>query len=312
MLEDLGSCQCSLAPASLDGDEVLRAFAQLRKDCPALRTLVPDDLWPSFEAWDRVADRDAYHRSICVLALQRGHIRQITEPIHRYLLEGGGLQPNVQEQYIRDLQERWMLASAPLERHRQSRIFMGRIVELQCAAWLESAGWEVTGLAALGDGPDILARKEHQRIAFEVKAIGTQDAAFMSVLASLHNEPSGRSCSPDAAVNYLLFRTYEAAKQLHSEGEGRVAIVVIDQMAWHEFNRQLFDRWIDWNSPRFFGGDPEWTAFIDAQRGRYEQLDDEMGTVIHSLDALWIARRSEGFMYRLELAVALRSRQIHT
>lgn len=127
-------CQDDHRPAE---DDVLRLFRTLRESCPALRLLVPDDLWPDFAAWDERGDPDAAHRSICLLALDRGHLRRITDPIHRFLLEGNQRRKDLRAQYVQDLRERWMFADDPLERHHRSRIFTGRIVELQCAAWLE-------------------------------------------------------------------------------------------------------------------------------------------------------------------------------
>lgn len=59
-----------------------------------------------------------------LLALERGHLDRITSPVHRYL---------------------------------KSRIFRGRLTELQCAEWLEAQGWVIEGLEALRQGPDIEA-----------------------------------------------------------------------------------------------------------------------------------------------------------
>jgi len=289
-------------------EEVLPAFASLRDTCPALRIVMPADLWPSIAAWDEKGDHDAFHRSICILAFERGHLGRVTAPIHRFLLAGDRPRPDLRSQYARDLREDWMFPEDALERHRRSRIFTGRIVELQCAAWLETQGWAITGLEALRTGPDIEATKEGGSFAFEVKAIGRHDEAFLTVLESLRGQPATRSPSLDAAANYVLFRAYESAKQLRRCDCGRIAVLVIEELGWHDFRTQLQEGWIDWANPSFLGSDPAWLDFLQAQRERYPHLDTELSSVIHGLDAIWIVQRLSGFEYRRELVIEMPSR----
>jgi hypothetical protein len=87
-----------------------------------------------------------------------------------------------------------MLYSDVVERHRKYRIFAGRLAELQFAQWLESQGWEISGLEALREGPDVEGRASGRPdTAFEVKVIGTEDNDFRTMVASLTGEPSGRT-----------------------------------------------------------------------------------------------------------------------
>jgi hypothetical protein len=91
-------------------------------------------------------------------------------------MTAGVPRPNVRQQYLQDLRERWMLYSDPHERHQKARIFLGRLVELQFAEWLELQGWTVSGLEALRQGPDFEAYTHDGRpTAFEVKFIGTEN-----------------------------------------------------------------------------------------------------------------------------------------
>lgn len=196
-----------------------------------------------------------------------------------------------------------MFSEDPLERHRRSRIFTGRIVELQCAAWLESLGWVINGVEAFRVGSDIEATKAGERATFEVKAFGRQDEAFVSVLKSLRGQSAVRWTSPAAAVNYLLFRAYESAKQLQVSECGRIAILVIEELSWRDFQRQLEGGWIDWANPSFLGHDPEWENFLNSQRSRYPQLRSELASVLQSLDAIWVAQRRDGFEYQQETVI---------
>ena len=63
-----------------------------------------------------------------VLALQRGHLEVVTEPVHRFLLVDGHVRPELRKKYAQDLRERWLLETEILERHQESRRFMGPLV----------------------------------------------------------------------------------------------------------------------------------------------------------------------------------------
>jgi len=196
-----------------------------------------------------------------------------------------------------------MFTDDSLERHQRSRVFTGRIVELQSAAWLEMRGWSITGLEALRPGPDIEASRDDQPHAIEVKAIGRQDEAFEAMLKSLRNEGVLRWMSPDGAINYLLFRAYECGKQLSDRVSRRVAILSIEELAWHDFRVQLQEGWINWAQPRFLGDDPDWTEFLLLQEVRYPAIREELASVVTSLDEIWIVQRLFTYECRLELTI---------
>lgn len=111
-------------------------------------------------------------------------------------------------------------------------------------------------------------------------------------MKSLRGENPVRGLSPYGAVNYLLFRAYEAAKQLQrTNATGRVALVVIDELTWFTFETQLKDGWIDWKNPAFIGVND---SFIDNERNENPSLDAELGPVLRSIDSVWILERSDG------------------
>jgi hypothetical protein len=312
--KNINYCACHTAQADDNTleDEIALAMGELeyiRENCPALHSLfLPDDVWTDFKAWHSEPDRVAAHRSMLLLALQRGHLARLTGPIHRYLIESDAMRSDVRLQYVRDMRERWMLDGDPLERHRKSRRFTGRIVELQLAEWLEAQDWVIVGLEALREGPDIEARSASGTdTAFEVKSIGTEDGDFEITLRSLAEGPTGGPFSPYVAINYLLFRAYEAAKQLARFDGYRIAVVVIDEVTWWRFDFQLKNSWIDWSNPSFLNNDPAWETFLVEQESRYPQIRTELPAVIKAVDAIWIMKRSYGYGYRLEYEIQTRS-----
>jgi len=66
-----------------------------------------------------------HHRPIVLLAFVRGHLVEVTSPIHRYLLSDGLPRTGLRKQYANHLRERWFLRSDDLERHQEARSFMG-------------------------------------------------------------------------------------------------------------------------------------------------------------------------------------------
>jgi len=201
-----------------------------------------------------------------------------------------------------------MFYEDPLERHQKSRIFAGLVVELQFAEWLETLGWTIVGLEAFREGADIEARTvSGVDTVFEVKAVGTEDQDFKMILRSLADEPAVTSVSPYVAMNYLLFRVYEAAKQLGRIDGPRIAVAVIDDTTWWRFEWPLENQWIDWVNPSFFDWDVEWEAFLKGQKGRYPDLRSELGSVLRGVDEVWIVRRSSGYEYHLEYRIRTRN-----
>jgi hypothetical protein len=288
-----------------DDNSAIVTLEIVRDGCPALRNVfLPDDLWADFREWHHQPDTIAWHRSKLVLALERGHLGRLTSPIYRYLMDGGTLRRDVRRQYLKDLPEAWMQHSDALERHRRSRRHDGRLAELQVVEWLEGQGWTISGLEVFRVGPDIEAKLKLGIVtAFEVKFIGTEDIDFSKVVHTMSEGPSAYSVSPYVAVNYLLFRAYEAAKQLTRYTARRIAVGVIDELAWSRFQVQLENSWIDWSNPEFIAGEPDWETFMNGQRSRYPDLTTELRHVLGNISKIWILRRAFGYKYKLEYAV---------
>ena len=301
------NCNCSETKRSL-AEESLEAFGAVRSRCPALRLFVPDDVWPDFQKWHHQADEVAHHRSVLLLALERGHLGRVTSAVHRYLITAGLPRLDVTQQYLNDLRERWMHYSDPIKRNQKFRIFFGRLVELQFAEWLESQRWTVCGLEALRDGPDVEAYTTSEgRAAFEVKFVGVENDDFALVLKSLAGQRAVGPVSPYAAANYLLFRAYEAAKQLQVSPYNRIAVLVVHGLTWDRFDLQLRDGWIDWVRPSFFPGDRVWQGFLECQQRRYPNIAADLQPALADLNAIWILKMLSDYQYNREFEVRIRA-----
>lgn len=292
-MEESAECSCRKTIPD-ENDSRLDVFARIKDECPALKQiLVPDTLWPKFQEWNARPDDEGRHWSVLLLTLKRGYLERITSPIHKYLLAAGLPRADLRKQYLRDLGERWMCYADPLKRHWKGKGFLGKLIELQCAEWLEGLGWEIEGLEALREGPDIEARRQWgQPTTFEVKFIGIEDVDFEVIRMSFKGESAGRFVSMHTANNHLLFRAYEAAKQLEEAKQPRIVLLVVDAATGFRFK---YD-WIDWNNPRFFEGEDQgWQAFLKDQRQDYPEIDADLQKTLLSVDAVWIVELSSGY-----------------
>jgi hypothetical protein len=303
----LKSCAC-FDSGTVDGERTSEDLRTVRDSCVALRNvLLPNSVWPKFRDWHSRPDNVAWHCSIVFLAFRQGYLGRVTSAVHRYLISEGELRSDVRKQYLQDLREKWMLYPDPVERHQKARMFQSRLAELQCAEWLETQGHKVVGLEALTNGPDIETVSANlDRQVFEVKFIGTEDADLSTILLSIAGKRAADWVSPYTAANYLVFRTYEAAKQLESVVGGKTAVLIIDESAWWRFDMPLRDGWIDWRKPEFIGQDSDWDAFLNKQKTRYADIPGDLASAISVLDTLWIVKQKVGFDFEYVSKVAVR------
>lgn len=298
-------CPCKAASA-VDWEHLLEGLRALRNRCSALeQILIPD--WEAFEQADRKLEGNrATHRSMLLLALERGHISRITFPIHLYLMESEQPKKELTKQYRKDLQERWFMEDDELKRHKKSRTYLGRLVELQCAQWIEEQNWRVQNLEALGGTFDIEAFSPRgDAWAIEVKYIGQEDWDFVDISESVDRNGvgKGRAVSLYAPSDWVLFKIYEAANQLADFPQARLAVLVISDLTWHHFQIPLKENWMHWESPRFFNNDSSWNIFFQKQKKRYPNIEREIGTVLGSLTQAWIIREQYGYQYAREYEI---------
>jgi hypothetical protein len=288
-----------------EGQIPLQGFTSLREECPAVRQiLVPDEIWPQFREWHSVPDDVAGHSSIVLLAFRRGYLPRVTGPIHRHLMSSDGILGSVSKQYLKDLREKWMFDADPVERNRLSRTFRGRLIELQFASWLEDRLHTIVGLEATREvrnvgGPDIqTVCADGQANSFEVKFIGTEDSDFEMLLRSMGGYPAGGAVSAYRPINYLLFRVYEAARQLTVASGKRNVVVVIDELAWHRFDVQVNKNWIDWSCPQFIYPDHAWNQFLSLHQKRYCGLPADLATTIREVASITVYVQNHAFEFR--------------
>jgi hypothetical protein len=299
-------CACIAATDDIDmvrdrnGQIPLDDFVALRNNCSALRDLLlPEPIWAQFLDWHSLPDDVANHASVALLAFRRGQLSRITGPIHRFLVSSGGIRPDVRAQYVQDLKEKWMFQNEPHERNRLYRTFRGRLVELQFASFLESESHTIARLEATGKGPDIESISANgESNAIEVKFIGIEDPDFMSLVKSISGQPEAYSVSPYQAINYLLFRVFEAARQLDSATGRKTAVIVIDGMSWWRFDLQVKENWIDWKRPKFIRPDDALNNLLSHQK-RYGGESDLIEHICR-LDSIQIFRQNDAFEFLSE------------
>ena len=226
---------------------ILDHFEAIRKNCPALKEiLVPESEWPIFQKMAQSAYKESGHRSILLGALKWGDLNKITSPVHCYLLDGEKPKDSLSTNYKKDLIEKWMSEKTPLKRHQRVRAFNGKLAELITSSWIESKGWVINNLEALNGSFDIEAiSPQGSNSTIEVKYIGEEDWQFE---LNLESEQSGKAVSKVFNVyngyNYILFRAYEAAKQLEKYSGDRYVFVVISNLTWGNLSMAIECDWI--------------------------------------------------------------------
>jgi hypothetical protein len=282
------------------GSDELRAFRSLHASCPALnQLLIPSNDWNQFEQAALAPPDAAYHRSMLLLAFERGYLGRITLPIHRYLLDGKSVKSNVTNQYRIDLAERWMFENSVDLRHERSKSYLGRLGELILATSMEDDGWVIPSLEAWGGKFDIEASKAGLEYVIEVKHIGQESDGFYATVRSLNGGDGIFSISPYSSMNNLLFRVYEAACKISLAKKRRIVCIVISSASWEShFEIPMRENWIDWNNPNFFQqADDRWNQFRLEQEKRYPAMSQNLAGTLRELNEIWIFREKEPFQY---------------
>lgn len=300
MTLDNEKCSCQ-KPYNGPRDGLLKQLEAIRKDCPAIKLVfLPDDVWPDYQDWHRL--RDHAFPSILLPALQKDCLGRVTSPIHRFFITDERIR-SVEKLYRQDLRERWWQYSDPLKQHRKKRAFLGRLAELQFAERLEQQGWSIDNLEAWDRGAKLdieASAPDGISTSFEVKYLGTEDGVFRTLQEAIE-DPRGIAIGQrffQASINYLVFRTYEAAHQLKSSGSHRIAVIIISD--WQGFDQQLADDWIDWNEPCFCKADKIWEDFCIKQLNKYPDLTDDMPEKINTLHEVWILEWTSDFEFVLK------------
>lgn len=306
----MGPCACVVGKTGKG--TLLEELTRVREACPALkRIFVPDDVWPDFEARvkELIAKPDTMrHNAIAYYALDRGTLGAMCSPIHRYLLDGDIPKAHVD---LGALLENWIQKEKHIEKHRRSKSFMGKLVELLYIEHLGSQGYKVLALDAVERGPsDAVVEKDGKRQSLEVKYLGVDDDSFEAIVKSVADDkPTPHVGDLYGSINYVVFRVYEAAKQLQkTPKEGRRVAFVIDDQTLHTVELQLKskNKWIDWSAAKLYdNAGAKSKKFIDDQRGDYPDLDKELASVIRELEGITFVKLVDGFRFEPLFEVTL-------
>jgi len=291
-------------------DTVLWEFESLREECLVLKEmLIPDQYWPSFKEIIENPKPNFRHQSIILGAFKGNYLKRITFPFHRYLFEGSRKKADINDNYSKDLIEHWMDRDILIRRHRKSREYQGKFVELLIAAWLEEKKWNVNELGALGGKCDIEATSpDGNEFDIEVKLIGQEDDEFEEIHKSCEYGNGVYVGNPSlyAGFNFLIFKIFDAALQLSKSIKNRLALIVISNMTWHRYQMQVKDI-VSWMGKRpiefYVVKNTKWNEWLSDKKNkekRYSNIENELDSVIGSLQEIWFVRQSEDFEYSLE------------
>jgi len=342
-MNNYSDCPC-LSAIPIEKQCLLEKFESIREKCSALKEiLVPDNVWRQFKEVAEKEMDEAKHYPILLLALRWGYLKKITSPVHKYLIENGMIKKRLKKQYREDLIEEWMISKEGLEpkdglkRHQESRGYSGKLIELQIAEWLEEQDWRINNLEAISGKFDIEASlPDGNEYTFEIKYIGQEDDKFLAVVDSaispdrfkllidkltkkgdeskikrLVEKCKSRTFDPYSGSNFLVFRAYEAAKQLQISSKRRIAIIVISNLSWGFLEIPIKENWMNWHQPIFLDACPQWDKFLTKNKRKnpkkYGDIEKDLQSIPNSLSQLWIIEQGNGFTYSLEKVIKFSS-----
>ncbi len=135
---------------------MIRSFEVIRGQCSALKdVLVPNEVWDAVRTAVLETGEDVLQQHILLVAYRRGFLRQLTTPVHRYLIDFDRRRMRLNKNHLKDLREAWGPQDLGAKRHQKTRAFWGRLTELHVAEWLEEMGWMISNLEARGGKLDI-------------------------------------------------------------------------------------------------------------------------------------------------------------
>ena len=102
-------------------------------------------------------------------------------------------------------------------------------------------------------------------------------------------------------INYLIVRSYDAAKQLSQSKRKKIACFIIDDY-WLSFKIPLSDEppWIDWSCPEFYNAYGSVLELINREREKVENYDQKLIEYVSNLDEVWIMTASKNYSLSLQ------------
>ena len=238
------------------------------------------------------------------LAYRRGCLSDFTKSLHRFAIDGIEQQRKITAQYISDLRETWVFEIDEIARFRKARNYLSRLAEIDFARWLEIHQWQISNLEMYGGQFDIEGLDNDQiATALEVKFLAQREVLFELNRASFVSSTSGwlGMYSP---MDYLIFRLYEAARQLQNARTNRIAVAIVSDYDV-SYKIPLSENWIDWKNPAFLKRDSEIQKFLSTQYEKNPNLDADLKTFITGLSEIWILRYNDSFKLQREHQIRL-------
>ena len=291
------TCRCDTIDAT-EHCGALETFVRVRDHCPALKqVLIPDGVWPEYHDFCSADPDEAHHAPVAYLAFKRRHLARLTKPIHLFCLKENAPHASLTKQYRNDLAERWMFEEDVKQRFRHTSMFQGRLAELLFAAWLRQEGWRIGTLEALGGVADVVATCPLGRsFTFEVKFIGQDQVLFDLGINALGSGGAASAWIPVySPIDYLLFRAFEAARQLRRSPNPKIVVMVLSDYETY-FGMALSDGWINWRNTRFFRREADIENFLADKYHAIPNLDCEIRKYISQIDQIWFYDMSDGLM----------------
>lgn len=297
-------CACQICATSVEFAKGAKEFYELRDSCPALQLIIPDDLVEPHRASSTAEPDSAFHRSVPLLAYQRGWLPDFTASLHRFALDGECVRSNIRAQYLQDLRETWILEADELSRFKRCRNYLSRLAELDFARLLEADRWSIRNLEMYGGSFDVEAQDQTgSAAAFEIKFLGQREVLFELNRESFIN-PTVGWLGVYSPIDYLLFRLYEAAHQLRGAKTKRIAVAIVSDYDI-SYKIPLSEGWIDWANPAFLKRDSEIENFLKSEYAKNPGLDSEIKALIGQLNEIWILRYGERFQLHCEHRIQL-------
>ncbi|QPJ64900.1 MAG: hypothetical protein G3M78_05680 [Candidatus Nitrohelix vancouverensis] len=207
MNTNYSNCICQTIGA-IDYAELPKGLREVWKKCPALNKVFihNEETLEALMQQSQIPDK-AHHCSTLWLALQRGYLKNIMGPVHRYLLEGENFWKDTTPDYKKRFHETWIIKNTDaFKRHETAKKQLGSLYELLYANHLEEQGHQIISLEAWGGPADISARINGEEYDIEVKAIGSSKEEFSAVYKTLKNpdDPPIARSNPMEPVKYLM------------------------------------------------------------------------------------------------------------
>ncbi len=289
-------CSCMKRCPTEDAE---KAFSIVRENCPVLKDIIiPNDIWQDYKEAMNNPVGLALHQPIMYSSFKNNCLFNLTRPIHIYILDKMKQELYLQRQYKKDLQEKWFNEKEEVKRNKYADIFMSRIAEILIIKYLASSGLIIENYEAIGAKHDVVYKNNDVEICAEIKYIGQEKDDFLRHNKTIREGSSAEILSLYLPYNFLIFKVFEAAKQLTTTNQRKVVYIIISDPSINRFQLQIEDKWFKWLNPQF-KNDDQWSIFLNDKRKRdkkFKYIDVELETIISSLDEIHIFHLTNKYM----------------